>query len=432
MQSLTKRALRAGQLSLLAEPAHRLPTNLTTYRHPVHRWFNFIAGFSPEFVTACFKKAGLKSDDTVIDPFAGLCTVLVQANLEGLSSIGFETHPFFYDIATAKLYPPNEVGVIDAIEACAANVEPYRGNLTDLWSPDATAFLTKLIPEVELRLLLSALQRESQIEPMHRPLFRLVISRVLELAAGSQTDGIYKAPTTKKKSKAYLEALSEVSQLVRDDLPVVRGLAGRGTLYPTTSEQMVEIGRESCSLCITSPPYLNNFDFAEMTRMELYFWRYASSWSEITDRVRRRLIVNTTTAPADLKRDARFASSLSAEFRSRIDPIVEALEAQRAVRAGKKEYDRLVYPYFSQLQATFRELARVLKPGSPFHLIIGDAALYGIHVRTHTLLAELMAANGFEVQNVERLRTRGERWILDKRTGAQEPLGEYEIYAKRL
>jgi len=50
----------------------KLPTNATANHYPVHRWFNFIAGFSPEFVRNCIDKANLKADDIIIDPFAGL------------------------------------------------------------------------------------------------------------------------------------------------------------------------------------------------------------------------------------------------------------------------------------------------------------------------------------------------------------------------
>ena len=102
-----------------------------------------------------------------------------------------------------------------------------------------------------------------------------------------------------------------------------------------SSEAMTPLQDESCSLCITSPPYLNNFDFAEMTRMELYFWRYAGSWNEITERVRRRLIVNTTTAPTDLKRDQnRFSECLSKGFRSRLQHLIKPLKEQQRFRAG--------------------------------------------------------------------------------------------------
>ena len=48
----------------------RLPTNTTTDGHPFHRWYNFIAGYSPEFVKLCLEGCG---DDTVVlDPFAGM------------------------------------------------------------------------------------------------------------------------------------------------------------------------------------------------------------------------------------------------------------------------------------------------------------------------------------------------------------------------
>ena len=77
-------------------PKRKLPTNLTTGHHPIHRWFNFTAGFSPEFVKSCIHEAGLEETDVLIDPFAGLSTALVQANFEGIHSVGFEPHPFFF------------------------------------------------------------------------------------------------------------------------------------------------------------------------------------------------------------------------------------------------------------------------------------------------------------------------------------------------
>lgn len=39
-----------------------------------------------------------------------------------------------------------------------------------------------------------------------------------------------------------------------------------------------KLEQNTVDLVIFSPPYLNNFDFAEMTRMQLYFWKDANSW----------------------------------------------------------------------------------------------------------------------------------------------------------
>jgi DNA modification methylase len=414
---------------------HKLPTNLTTNYYPIHRWFNFIAGFSPEFVSSCIKELGSETDGILIDPFAGLSTALVQANFIGMPSVGFEPHPFFYDISLAKIIPPVFEHEIDAIQTIAqSQIEPYTGEFSEIWTQDAITFLTKLIPQPNLRLLAQALLLESQIEITHRPLYRLIVSKVLEYTTSSQTDGIYKAPTTAKNSLPYDAAIRKVCTEIRMDIRTIGGkLNPQATLYPTSSEHMTSVADESCSICITSPPYLNNFDYAEMTRMYLYFWRYAGSWSEITERVRSRLIVNTTTVPGALKRDQnRFSETLSESFRSHVQPLIEALREQCRVRAGKKDYYLLVYPYFAQIQSVFRELRRVLRSGSPLHLVIGDAALYGVHIQTHLLLGELLQENGFEVLKIDRLRNRGDRWVLKKRQGANTSLGEFHIYGRRI
>lgn len=412
----------------------KLPTNLTSNRHPIHKWYNFIAGFSPEFVSRCIKDADLKADEIIIDPFAGLSTTLVQANLAGFQAVGFEVHPFFYDISLAKLFPPTSQQQVNAIENLCQAVKPYNEEFTTIWTKDAATFLTKLIPVSELKFLASALLVENQIAPEERLLYRLILSRVLDLTSQSQTDGIYKAPTTQKKSIPYHEAFKKVCVEIKNDISEIgNNLKPRAKLHLTTSEKMLVVEDESCSLCITSPPYLNNFDFAEMTRMQLYFWRYANSWKDITERVRRKMIVNTTTAPTNLKRNQQlFSDALSECFRYQIEPVIEALKQQRLVRKGKKDYYLLVYPYFAQMQSVFRELKRVLKPKSSVHLVVADAALYGVHIQTEKLLAQLMQENGFQVLKIETLRTRGSRWLLEKRQGTEKGLGEFHIYARRV
>lgn len=55
------------------------------------------------------------------------------------------------------------------------------------------------------------------------------------------------------------------------------------------------ISNESVDHVFTSPPYLNNFDYSDRTRLELYFWGLAKNWKDITDRVRSKLMTSATT-----------------------------------------------------------------------------------------------------------------------------------------
>jgi tRNA G10 N-methylase Trm11 len=73
----------------------RLPTNTTTKYHPFHRWFNFIAGFSPEYVDLMCNYTHDEGKKVLLDPFSGCGTSLVQAYNNGFNVIGYEPHPFF-------------------------------------------------------------------------------------------------------------------------------------------------------------------------------------------------------------------------------------------------------------------------------------------------------------------------------------------------
>ena len=133
----------------------KLPTNLTTGKHVIHRWLNFIAGYSPEYVSSCIQEAGLSKKDILIDPFAGLSTSLIQARLEGIKSIGFEPHPYFYDMSLAKLIPFDNHYIIDHIESFLLNLKPLR-TCKSFWSESAIKYLEKLVPEKELNILANA------------------------------------------------------------------------------------------------------------------------------------------------------------------------------------------------------------------------------------------------------------------------------------
>lgn len=413
-----------------AIPSRKLPTNLTTRNHAVHRWINFTAGYSPEFVMGCLEREG--TTGLVLDPFAGMGTTLVAANSMQLPAVGFDPHPHAAMMCRAKTQT-RSIESIDAIGEALSNLEP-REPVEKYWSETQLKFLKKLISDTdELRKLATARSLESQFCPNERPLFRLVVTRLLEGACGAATDGIYKAPTSKKRAKPVEELLPDVVAQIRADINVVvADKWARSEVIQQSSEQMPNLTTDSVSHIVTSPPYLNNFDFAEMSRMELYFWGYADSWGDITRRIRTRLVVNTTTAPTAYKRDqSRWKGTLSGSVFEVAQKYVDTLSEVRAARSGSKDYERLVFPYFSQMQSILSECHRVLRTGGTLDLVVSDAALYGVHIHTERVLAELMSQIGFSPVDIVRLRSRGDRWVLAKREGAKDPLGEFHITARK-
>ncbi len=412
-------------------PRHILPTNVTADRHPFHRWFGFVPGFSPEYVRECIDQADLAPGDHVLDPFAGCGTTMVEANALGLPSLGFEPHVFLADICRAKVLvdanPDWALQIQRSLESGAAS-----SSKPPALAPAAKAFLEKLLPADSLGTLLHAREAAKEFRGPKELLARLILSRVLDLCSHSKTDGIYKAPTSRKLAASFATSLTTTSSMISKDLGFAReaGLTNQAKVLPRSSEDMSSVAPRSCGVLITSPPYLNNFDFAEMTRMHLYFWEYARDWNEISERVRAKLIVNTTTAlNGHRQKMEAYREETPAAVRAVLDSYQEDLADRRRLKAGKKEYDRLVYPYFAQMTRVLKSAATALKPRAPVRIIVSDAALYGVHIRTQEVLATIMDSLCYDQIAIHKLRSRGHRWILDKREGAADGLGEYELIA---
>jgi DNA modification methylase len=414
--------------------SERLPTNTTTANHAIHRWFNFIAGFSPEFVDkVCRDSLADRRPALLLDPFAGCGTALLEAVAQEIDAIGYEAHPFFERICRAKLSGPEALPRLGAIESALAAGFERPAPLCVLGNAQR-AFLEKLFPRDVLPQLLGARENLVALALDNDPLAFLVLARTLELSSHSATDGIYKAPTSKKRAFSPAAAAALVCHMVRADLESISTapLPPVARIFGKSSEEMAELSDASVSIVVTSPPYLNNFDYAEMTRMQLYFWGMAASWGEITEKVRNRLIVNTTTALKGHRRlQQDYRSEIPAVVQDELAQVVRALRERRTQKAGKKEYDLLVYPYFAQLGRVFRECLRVLRSGAPLHIMVADSALYGVHIKTPQLLSRLLEDLGFSAVQCSLVRKRGQRWLLEKREGAGERLGEYHLQANR-
>ena len=169
--------------------------------------------------------------------------------------------------------------------------------------------------------------------------------------------------------------------------------------------------------CITSPPYLNNFDYADATRLELYFWGDVTTWRQMCELVRTDMVVATTQQSSKLGK----ATALSAlanrhgTIGEEIVNLTERITATRIDRGGRtKEYDQVIPPYFVSMSGVLENLFNYLESGAPAIWLVGDSAPYGVYIDTPRLIAGLATSIGFEFQEDVLLRRRGERWGRDR------------------
>ncbi len=200
-------------------------------------------------------------------------------------------------------------------------------------------------------------------------------------------------------------------------------------LLGDSREVLKTLEDNSVDLIITSPPYANNFDYADATRLELSFWNEVQGWGDLQNKIRKYLIRSCTQHVSAEK--AELTELLNDDDVSPIlhelAPICEKLAQERMQHGGRKNYHLMVAAYFSDLAKVWKALRRVCKSGSLVCFVIGDSAPYGVYVPVDKWLGELALAAGFNQYSFEKTRDRNVKW---KNRKHKVPLKEGRLWVQ--
>lgn len=381
-------------------------------RLPVHRWFRYSAGFSADWVRSVIRK---HKPSAVLDPFAGSGTTLLAAEQEKIKSYGFEAHPFVARIARAKLsWNSSE----EELVSWATTV--LKQALTT--SPDISEespLILKCYSEEALKKLCairdSFLVCRDEMPPTIGELIWLAVTSILRPCshAGS-AQWQYVLPTKSKVRvvEPFAAFRAKIDDMANDMLLFRRSSFSSGCLIAHDARNRLESLDSKIDLVITSPPYPNNYDYGDSTRLEMCFWHEIKGWSDLQSAVRCFLVRSCSqhAAAEKLKLDDILAAPQLTPIREDLSRICRALEEERLNHGGKKTYHTMVAAYFSDIASVFSALRSTCRSGSQMCFVIGDSAPYGIYVPVDDFMGRLAVASGFSKYSFEKIRDRNVKW----------------------
>lgn len=382
----------------------------------VHNWYKFTAGFSYKFVDIILEEY-TGQDVVVYEPFAGCGTTLVECQKLGFRSIGNESQELMCNVIRAKL---NWAITKEQFTSGINNIRKYVENNKDTAETAAKfhPLLVTLYDEPSLRELYCMRDGIKRLRNKDvQQFFNLALSQTLHKAAihPIAVPYISRSKFLSDSGKAW-EKFQMIAGQMFEDIQKMPHREQLAAVYNWDSRMKNDaVADASCGLCITSPPYLNNLDYGEVSKVHSHFFEMTNDWNDITEKVRRKLVTGATTH----YRDTEFVMEefVQKEFAQHNPEVMASLmdmynriKVNAKQRKGKKSFHILMMHYFEDMYYVLKEMRRVLAAGAEAYLILGDSAPYGIYVPTTQILGDIALSVGFTEYSIHKIRSRGDKW----------------------
>jgi hypothetical protein len=401
---------------------------LDNLRLPVHRWFRYSAGFSAEWVK--WLLAERKGRELrVLDPFVGSGTTCIACDEMGVESYGLEAHPFVHRVARAKLaYTANPERFLAKAENAfrfarrAQTKNGYPDLIVKCFGPEALDYLDRFRQAVE---------REQDGTDEAELLWAALVSSLRVASEAGTAPWQYVLPGRRKTAPPSPEAaLHKTVQMIAADIRfMARRARPLAKLRADDARKCATVPPAWATLVITSPPYANNYDYADATRLEMAFMGEIRGWGDLQEAVRKHLVraCSQHVPPNAVNLDEVLGSPELAPIRNEIVPVCRELSEVRLERGGKKTYNNMVACYFVDMAQAWQALRRVCTSPCEVCFVIGDSAPYGVYVPVIEWFNKLAVAAGFDSCTFEKLRDRNIKW---KNRKHRVPLCEGHLWVR--
>lgn len=421
------------QTSLFADdvPVVPLPVSSTFTPNmglPVHRWFRYSAGFSASWVESIIRATPGRV--VTFDPFAGSATTLLASEATGAEGWGIEAHPFVYRVARAKLRyrtdPQLYLRKMESLLRAAEGIEPdltgYPSLIRKCYSDEALSQLDKFR---------RAFEQTHDDSPASELAWLTLIAILRKVSSAGTAQWQYILPKKQKRVTVNVRtAFAEFSRTIYHDMLQSASITGPPAhLLLGDARTCAGMPHAVANLVVTSPPYPNNYDYADATRLEMSFMREIDGWGDLQESVRKHLIRSCSQHVPESSIDLKsiLATPELAPIRKELESVCHQLAEIRETKGGRKTYHLMVACYFRDLALTWHALRSVCTSPSRVCFVIGDSAPYGVYVPVVPWLGTLAMSAGFKLYTFEKTRDRNIKW---KNRKHRVPLQEGHLWVE--
>ena len=394
----------------------------------VHDWYRFVLSYPPHLVREHVERFGLGAGQTVLDPFCGTGTTLVECKKLGIASVGLESNPmarfasgvkvdwsidaaqlaeYAAAVAAAAAGALAKQGITEQDLPLFAENAGHRPSLRGLPAASAKLLLTKSISPLPLHRALVLLDAiDAQGSAAQRRIGRLALATALVHGIGNLKFGPEVGVGKRKTDADAVQIWHQRMHAIVRDIAHWRDADAAAQVIQADARDVGKVLEpSSVDAVITSPPYPNEKDYTRTTRLESVILGLIRDRSELRA-LKQGLVRSNTRGVYKADTDDQEVAN-----HAEITKIATAIERRR-VELGKTSgferlYPRVTQLYFGGMQRHLASLRPVLKPGAKLAYVVGDQASYlRVMIRTGQILADLAQSLGYRLVDIELFRTR--------------------------
>lgn len=364
---------------------------------------------------------------TVLDPFCGSGTVLLEARLRGHWAVGADANPLARLISTAKLSPPPAeetrrvlVKIIEAARTAAPNL-PDVVNV-DYWFDsrvkEQLARLRGALIETSggvwespflWTCFSSCVRRVSRADPRLSVPVRINPERVDRYGAkGAEVLQRLKRLETVDVLQVFWQVtLANIRRAERTSFP-----GGLGPPAIFDDARRLELPEQTVDLVITSPPYAGAQKYVRASSLCL-------GWLGLSPGGKLRPIERKSIGREHL--DAWEAVESVRTGYEEVDGVLELVSTRNHLRA------RIAATYILEMAEALRESSRVLKDGGKLVLVAGPNMVTGYEFNTPGYLLHIAESLGLRPE-LHLLDTIASRGLMTKRNKTAGTIAQESVY----
>lgn len=391
-------------------------------RYLSHSLHEYKGRFYPQIVGSLLNCAEIASGDTVLDPFSGCGTTLVESRLRGIDAIGLDVNPLAVMISKAKIASlcmskATAIRAANRFSNFSDNDSDWkRASISNLKIQPDVDYLENWFPRDTLRKIFFLMEKIlSMRSESSRLLCQTVLSNLLRKFS-------YQSPSDlrirRRKDTPPFALISDFNKNLEKQVESIinfqKSTLDKERVKKCYSKILHQDSRflikgagiqpNSVDIIITSPPYATALPYIDTDRLSLVLFGYGSRSTIRT--LENFLIGNREISTAERDRTDRKLSDISKSP----DLPDEIISLIKTVYTRNKEADvgfrrrnlpALLYKYFIDMNTVISQMKVVLKKGKKAYIVVGQNATTAggvkIVIPTDDYIALIAERNGFKV-----------------------------------